>query len=108
MDNTTTNIDLEVFFAIHKELPKARELFPDTEDTMHALTEEVGELAKALIQQKHEPHKGVGCQDIFQEAIQVAVMAIRVAAEGDRNFPLYHPQKGLPQDDDDVSRTPGA
>lgn len=75
---------------IEKELSRARSLFPSHEDVLPALTEEVGELNQALIQHKHQPEKNVSDLDIYTEAIQVAVMAIRVATEGDPNFP-YNP-----------------
>lgn len=42
---------------------------------MTALTEEVGELAKALLDESD--------QRVYEEAVQVAVMALRVATEGD-------------------------
>ena len=78
---------------ITAELNRARGQFPGNEDMSHALIEEVGELSQALIQHKHEPGKGKTHEDIYKEAIQVAVMAIRVASEGDPNFP-YHPESG--------------
>ena len=84
----------DVIGDIHFELRQAREKFPNTHDLFVALTEEVGELAKALIQQKHEHHKEVTHQDIYKEAIQVACMAIRLATEGDLSFPDFHPESG--------------
>jgi hypothetical protein len=82
-----------VFCDIENELKNARLLFPDNVDVLPALTEEVGELNQAIIQQKHQPKKNKTHENIYQEAIQVAVMAIRVATEGDPNFP-YHPESG--------------
>jgi len=78
---------------IEAELTRARAKFPDNTDVLPALTEEVGELNQALIQHKHEPCKQKTHEHIYQEAVQVAVMAIRVATEGDPNFP-YHPESG--------------
>jgi hypothetical protein len=78
---------------IEAELNRARSKFPSNEDILPALMEEVGELAQALIQHKHEPHKNKTHVDIYNEAIQTAVMAIRIASEGDPNFP-YHPKSG--------------
>jgi NTP pyrophosphatase (non-canonical NTP hydrolase) len=60
---------------IRAELASARERFPSSAGAMCALTEEVGELAKAVLD---EPRARVRA-----EAIQVAVMAIRIALEGD-------------------------
>lgn len=63
------------------ELQRARKKFPGTAVTMIALTEEVGELAKALLDESAER--------ITEEAIQVAVMAQRVATEGDRSVDQF-------------------
>lgn len=78
---------------IMEELAQARRKFPSNEDVLPALTEEVGELNRAMLQQKHEPAKGRTHRDIYNEAKQTAVMAIRVMTEGDPNFP-YHPATG--------------
>ena len=78
---------------IEVELAKARDKFPGNVDLLPALTEEVGELNQAIIQHKHEPHKQKTHEDIFKEAIQTAVVAIRIASEGDPNFP-YDPESG--------------
>ena len=65
------------------ELAKARRKFPDQHVwiTLAALSEEVGELNQAILQFNHEPHKGKTEEDIYKEAVQVAVMAIRVALD---------------------------
>lgn len=62
---------------VRLELGRARKKFPGNALTMVALTEEVGELAKALLDESPER--------IVEEAIQVAVMAQRVATEGDKS-----------------------
>ena len=72
---------------IQAELDVARSKFPSNEHCMTALTEEVGELAKALLD---EPWPRV-----VQEAVQVAVMAIRVAEDGDQTFNALRARKGL-------------
>lgn len=64
-----------VLNAIAEELGRAHTAFPSPAGCMCALTEEVGELAKALLD---EPRDRVRA-----EAVQVAVMAIRIATEGD-------------------------
>ena len=89
--------DEKVLADIEAELDRARAKFPGNVDVLPALTEEVGELNQALIQQKHEPYKGVRDRDVYMEAIQTAVMAIRVASEGDPNFP-YNPSNGAVYD----------
>lgn len=75
MANNLTFID-EVWC----EIERARRKFPDQtiETTLIALTEEVGELAQAYL------HIGEGKgsrQRVHDEAVQVAVMAMRVATE---------------------------
>jgi len=69
-----------VIFEIEAELAHARAKFPiqNVWMTLAALTEEVGELNQAILQFNHEPYKGKTEADIRNEAIQVAVMALRV------------------------------
>jgi len=83
-----------VWCDIQVELVKARDKFPGTKWMLAALTEEVGELAQALLHLNQEPEKGDTHEDVYQEAIQVAVMAIRIATEGDNTLPVYHPENG--------------
>jgi hypothetical protein len=66
--------------AIGVELAKARAKFPvqSVWVTLAALTEEVGELNASILQFNHEPGKGVTIDAIHREAVQVAVMALRV------------------------------
>jgi NTP pyrophosphatase (non-canonical NTP hydrolase) len=83
-------IDFEVenlLLKIKNELKSARTKFPGDRVTMIALVEEVGELAKALMD---EPSS-----NIEKEAIQVAVMAIRVALDGDSSVRDLRKSKGL-------------
>lgn len=72
--------------AIRTELMTARGRFPSCRHAMAALTEEVGELAQAMIDNEHK-RPGKLRDQIRGEAIQVAVMAIRVLEEGDTTFP---------------------
>lgn len=66
----------QAFFAeVAQELARARSKFPNSWGSMTALTEEVGELAKAMLDESPER--------VHAEAVQVAVMACRVACEGD-------------------------
>ena len=60
---------------IVKEVERARKKFPDPYALLAALTEEVGELAKALLDEPMDR--------VESEAIQVAAMAIRIIEEGD-------------------------
>lgn len=64
---------------ISKEVVRARTKFPGNRFMLAALTEEVGELAQALLQKKD-------AADIRREAIQVAAVAIRIIEEGDASF----------------------
>lgn len=60
---------------IFKEVLSARKKFPNTEGLMAALTEEVGELATACMEEPIE--------NVYNEAKQVAAVAIRIMIEGD-------------------------
>lgn len=64
--------------AVEKELFSARQKFPGKRLTMVALVEEVGEVAKALLDESP--------QRVYDEAVQVAVMAQRLATEGDTSI----------------------
>lgn len=77
--------DSQILENIQAELSRARHKFPNPQGSMTALTEEVGELAKALLD---EPWARV-----IEEATQVAVMAIRVATEGDPTLDGYREQR---------------
>lgn len=76
--------DSEIFTRIQAELARARKKFPNPQASMTALTEEVGELAKALLDEPWDR--------VIEEAVQVAVMAIRVATEGDPTLDEYRRQ----------------
>lgn len=81
---------------INDELERARAKFPMPNPTFVALVEEVGELAQALL--KCNPLKddyADRCKHVYQEAVQVATMAIRVMEEGDRDYPAYVPHLGM-------------
>ncbi len=85
LDRTMQVIDLldtpsaKSFIEIQLELNRAREHFPSSSHSLAALVEEVGELSTALLE-------GEGRDRVRQEAFQVAVMAIRIAEEGDPSF----------------------
>ena len=76
---------------INSELRRARTKFPHLRHQLDALVEKVGELAQALLQLQYEPGKAVTPEQVYDEAIQVAAMAIRVAEEGDSTYPDYVP-----------------
>lgn len=66
---------------IDKELRAAIEKFPAwPDDMLHALTiisEEHGELCKAVLQYHYEPNKNVSLDDIKKEAVQTICMLHR-------------------------------
>ena len=80
----------QVLADIEAELARARAKFPGNAMTFHALAEEQGELAQALLNLAH----GKGTHGaIYVEAVQVAAMAIRVATEGEAGSD-YEPETG--------------
>lgn len=69
-----------VLLSVFEEVQRATEKFPTwPTDPIHAyavLNEECGELDKAVLQAVYEPHKSTP-EDVREEAIQTAAMAIR-------------------------------
>lgn len=61
------------------EVHAARRKFPGNRFLLAALTEEVGELAQAMLQKKPR-------EDVEKEALQVACVALRILEEGDASF----------------------
>ena len=70
---------------VEAELHRAQSKFPDSVLCVAALMEEVGELAQAMLKVRAGKWPK---ERIREEAVQVAVMAMRVALEGDRSFDL--------------------
>lgn len=69
-----------------REVARARQKFPSQSVliTLAALTEEVGELAQAVLQYNFEREaKHATAEKIYKEAVQTAVMAMRVALDCD-------------------------
>lgn len=87
------------------EVERATAKFPTwPTDPLHALAvlgEEFGELTKAMLQHTYEPHKGVTQQDIREEAIQTAAMALRLAM----SLPSYQYRRA-PQHSQDKDNLP--
>lgn len=69
------------------ELARARAKFPGENVTTLALVEEVGELAKATFSESR--------QRVREEAVQVAVMAMRVVLDGDSTLDDWRASHGL-------------
>ena len=73
--NTDHALKTDTFIAdVQAELARARAKFPAPNLNFVALIEEIGELAKAHLEE--------GPEELYKEAVQVAVMAARVATEG--------------------------
>lgn len=72
---------------VSSEVKRAREKFPNPAGLMTALTEEVGELAKACLDED--------MLSIHDEAMQVAAMAVRMATEGDPSLNVVRQFRGL-------------
>lgn len=72
---------------IIQELDRARGKFPGDNVTFFALVEEVGELAKAMFSEPRE--------NVKREAIQTAVMAMRVVLDGDVTIEDWRRSKNL-------------
>lgn len=63
---------------VDAEVKRAQKKFPSSDGTLCALTEEVGEVAKAVLDEPWER--------VYREAVQVAAMAARLALEGDKTL----------------------
>ena len=85
--------DAETLEKVRLELARSREKFPSNQHQLAALQEEEGELAESLIE--HSLGNG-GAVDVFEEAVQAAAMAIRVATEGDAAFEYDNPEDPKP------------
>ncbi|MBS7810503.1 hypothetical protein [Roseococcus pinisoli] len=77
------------------ELRRARAKFPGDRIMTIALAEEFGELCKAMLEESAEA--------VWKEAVQTAVMAARVAIDGDSSVDEWRAAKGL---DNHRARTP--
>lgn len=73
---------------LNDEIRRARRKFPGNRFLLAALTEEVGELAQALLQNKSR-------EDVEKEALQVACVALRILEEGDASFADIGPEESL-------------
>jgi hypothetical protein len=77
-----TRDEIETFLEnVAAEVHRAIVKFPQPNPTLAALTEEVGEVAKALLHLREGKAHSWG--DVYDEAVQVAAMALRIAVEGD-------------------------
>lgn len=78
--------DGQFIAAVAAELVRARQKFPAPNNNLAALTEEVGDLAKAMLEMayaKTDDWRLKWAMEVDKEAVQVAAMALRCATEGD-------------------------
>ena len=90
VDYAPTEPDERMIEDIRAELRRARHLHPGTKHLVCVLSEEAGEVAKAMYD--HEYAQGAP-EDVVTECIQTAAMAIRVATEGDSTFSYVPPEQ---------------
>lgn len=91
MDSTPKFIraaDAAFVSSVLLEVARAREIFPDNFNLLAAATEEVGETLEALFARVR---KRVNAQQVWDEAVQAAAMAVRIAVEGDAMTPYRCP-----------------
>lgn len=81
------NRETELCDEILAELSRARDKFPGKNVTFAALVEEVGELAKATFEEPRD--------NVRKEAVQVAVMAMRMVLDGDHTFDDWRASRSL-------------
>jgi len=81
-DHRGATIAIDQFLSdVAEAIPTAMEKFPQPNPTIAALTEEVGEAAQAALHIREG--KSTDWWRVYDEAVQVAVMAARLAIEGD-------------------------
>ena len=88
-DKETSNLDDIFVQNVINEVLFARKKFPSSNLALAALTEEVGELAQAMLKERATrgmTENRVWKNNIWLEAVQVAAMAQRIAVEGDSSF----------------------
>lgn len=85
--NTFEAREASVYRAISDELRRARAKHPTSRVTNTAMIEEVGEVAKALMDE-------AGFR-VREEAVQVAAMAVRLLLDGDTYMQMFRDEVGL-------------
>lgn len=80
-------LERELVVDILAELKRARAKFPGPDATFAAMVEEAGEVATAMMEEPVE--------NVRKEAIQLAVMAIRIVLDGDCTMNEWREKRGL-------------
>ncbi|AXQ69669.1 hypothetical protein HOU03_gp087 [Caulobacter phage CcrSC] len=63
-----------------------KKIYPENEQMLAALMEEVGEVAEALLEAHRDPDSTTKQAKVYAEAMQVAALALRIALEGSGEF----------------------
>lgn len=79
-----STLEEKFIFDVIVEMQRARAKFPSNEYKLAALTEEVGEVANAFLENAYGKKGAVA---VWEECVQVASCALRLATEGDASFP---------------------
>jgi hypothetical protein len=79
MEGAPLPVEIACVTALQGEVVAGRRKFPANRLLLAALMEEVGELARALLQRQ-------GRVQVEREALQVAAVAMRIFEEGDATF----------------------
>ena len=77
-----------------EEVDRAREKFPSNKHMIGAFHEEVGEVAKAMLERDYCDGELVTLeldQEVYTECVQAAAMACRLALEGDPDYQYQNP-----------------
>jgi len=88
--------EAQFYIEVSSELIRARYKFPEGKHLLAALFEEAGEVANALLERDYlvnryspEEHN----RHVWNECVQTAAMALRLATEGDPEFQYRPPEE---------------
>ena len=89
-------LDAKFLNDMAEEMKRARKKFPSNKHQFAALTEEVGEVANALLERDYSHLLSLQLlkeydQNVWRECVQAAAMCLRVATEGDSSFKYTPP-----------------
>ena len=91
------NPEAQFIIDVGKEVARARKKFPEGKHLLAALFEEVGEVSNALLEREYLVEPAVFPSDhdryVWNECVQAAAMAMRLATEGDPEFQYELPRE---------------